>query len=132
MASRTPAFAEFRAPFPGMFHYNRPHLAMEIRKIRDLIHFSEEKMQKLPVFESPKYFCDLYCLRPGQDQRIHSHAESDKIYFILRGKGLFHIAGEEQELVEGQSVIARPGQDHGVKNSSAEDLVLLVFMTPRP
>ncbi len=105
---------------------------MEVRKISDLIRFSTEKMQKLPVFESAKYFCDLYCLKPGQDQRVHSHAESDKIYFVLRGKGLFHIAGEERQLGEGETVIARPGQDHGVKNSSAEDLVLLVFMTPRP
>ena len=105
---------------------------MEVRKIHDLIQFSDEKMQKVPVFESPKYFCDLYCLKAGQDQRIHSHAESDKIYFVLRGRGWFHIAGEERELREGETVVARPGQDHGVKNASAEDLVLLVFMTPRP
>ena len=105
---------------------------MEVRRIEDLIRFSDEKMQKLPLYESAKYFCDLYCLKPGQDQRIHSHPESDKIYFVLRGKGMFHIAGEEKELVPGESVIARPGQDHGVKNSAAEDLVLLVFMTPRP
>ena len=105
---------------------------MEVRKIDDLIRFSDEKMQKLPVFESPKYFCDLYCLKPGQDQRIHAHAESDKIYFVLKGRGVFHIAGEEQELAVGEAVIARPGEVHGVKNSSAEDLVLLVFMTPRP
>src|SRR5438552_7866636 len=99
---------------------------MEVRKIENLIRFSDEKMQKLPVFESSKYFCDLYCLKSGQDQRVHSHAESDKIYLVLRGKGLFHIAGEERQLSEGETVIARPGQDHGVKNSSAEDLVLLV------
>ena len=105
---------------------------MEVRKIDDLIRFSDEKMQKLPVFESPKYFCDLYCLKPGQDQRIHAHAESDKIYFVLKGRGVFHIAREEQELAAGEAVIARPGEVHGVKNSSAEDLVLLVFMTPRP
>ena len=105
---------------------------MEVRRLQDLIRFSDDKMQKLPVFDSTKYFCDLYCLRPGQDQRIHSHAESDKIYVVLRGKGLFHIAGEERDLAEGETVVARPGQDHGVKNSSAEDLVLLVFMTPRP
>jgi quercetin dioxygenase-like cupin family protein len=105
---------------------------MEVRKIHDLIRFSDEKMQKVPVFESPKYFCDLYCLKPGQDQRIHSHSESDKIYLVLSGRGWFHISGEERELEEGDTVIARPGQDHGVKNSSGEDLVLLVFMTPRP
>jgi quercetin dioxygenase-like cupin family protein len=105
---------------------------MEVRNIKDLVRFSDEKMQKLPVFESPNYFCDLYCLRPGQDQRIHSHAESDKIYFVLRGEGSFYIGGEERMLGSGESVIARPGQDHGVKNSAAEDLVLLVFMVPRP
>ena len=105
---------------------------MEVRRIHDLIRFSDEKMQKLSLFESTKYFCDLYCLKPGQDQRVHSHAESDKIYFVLEGKGLFHIAGEERELGQGETVIAKPGQDHGVRNSTAENLVLLVFMTPRP
>ena len=105
---------------------------MDIRNTAGLVRFSDEKMQKIPLFESSKYFCDLYCLRPGQDQRIHSHAESDKIYFVLRGTGLFHIAGEEKELASGETVIAKPGQDHGVKNASVEDLVLLVFMIPRP
>jgi quercetin dioxygenase-like cupin family protein len=105
---------------------------MEVQRIQELIRFSDQKMQKSTVFESGRYFCDLYCLKPGQDQRIHSHAESDKIYLVLRGKGLFHIAGEEKELVANEAVIERPGQDHGVKNSSAEELVLLVFMTPRP
>ena len=105
---------------------------MEVRRLQDLIRFSDDKMQKVPVFDSTKYFCDLYCLRPGQDQRIHSHAESDKIYYVLQGKGTFHIAGEERDLLEGEMVIARPGQDHGVKNASDQELVLLVFMTPRP
>ena len=105
---------------------------MEIKNVNDLIRFSDDKMQKVPLFDSAKYFCDLYCLRTGQEQRIHSHAESDKIYFVLRGKGVFHIAGDERELGTGESVIARPGQDHGVRNASSEDLVLLVFMMPKP
>jgi quercetin dioxygenase-like cupin family protein len=105
---------------------------METRDIQDLIRFSDEKMQKIPLFDSDKYFCDLYCLKPGQDQRIHAHAESDKIYFVLRGRGTFHIAGDERELAPGQAVVARPDQTHGVRNASAEDLIILVFMTPRP
>ena len=105
---------------------------MESKNIHDLIRFSNEKMQKIPLFVSAMYFCDLYCLKSGQDQRIHSHPESDKIYFVFRGKGIFHIAGEEKELGLGETVIARPGQEHGVKNAAAEDLVLLVFMMPRP
>ena len=109
-----------------------PTLFMETRNIHDLVRFSDDKMQKIPLFDSTTYFCDLYCLKPGQDQRIHAHAESDKIYFVLRGRGSFHIAGEEKELASGQAVIARPGQEHGVRNGAAEDLVILVFMTPRP
>ena len=105
---------------------------MQALNFESLVRFSDEKMQKIPLFDSTKYFCDLYCLKPGQDQRIHSHAESDKIYFVLRGKGTFHIAGEEKELGAGEIVIARPGEAHGVRNAAAEDLVLLVFMTPRP
>ena len=105
---------------------------METRNVHDLVRFSDDKMQKIPLFDSEKYFCDLYCLKPGQDQRIHSHEESDKIYFVLRGKAKFHIAGEERELGSGETVVARPNQTHGVRNASTEDLVLLVFMTPRP
>ena len=105
---------------------------METRNVGRLISFSDDKMQKIPLFDSEKYFCDIYCLKPGQDQRIHSHKESDKIYFVLQGRGVFHIAGEEKELGAGEAVVARPGQDHGVKNSAVEDLVLLVFMVPRP
>jgi mannose-6-phosphate isomerase-like protein (cupin superfamily) len=105
---------------------------METRNVETLVRFSSEKMQKISLFDSSKYFCDLYCLKPGQDQRIHNHAESDKIYFVLRGRGIFHIAGEEQELGSGEAVIARPGEAHGVRNGAEQDLVLLVFMTPRP
>jgi mannose-6-phosphate isomerase-like protein (cupin superfamily) len=105
---------------------------MESHKLGEFIRFSDEKMQKIALFDSARYFCDLYCLKPGQDQRIHSHAESDKIYFVVRGKGIFHIAGEEKELGPDEIVIARSGDAHGVRNASGEDLVLLVFMTPRP
>jgi mannose-6-phosphate isomerase-like protein (cupin superfamily) len=105
---------------------------MEVVDLESLARFSDGKMLKVPVFDSEKYFCDLYCLRPGQDQRVHTHQESDKIYVVLRGTGSFHIGGEERELKNGQAVIARPGEAHGVRNVGDEDLVLLVFMTPKP
>jgi mannose-6-phosphate isomerase-like protein (cupin superfamily) len=105
---------------------------MEVVNLESLALFSDEKMRKIPVFDSEKYFCDLYCLRPGQDQRVHTHPESDKIYVVLRGFGSFHIGGEERQLNGGQAVIARPGEAHGVRNTGEQDLVLLVFMTPKP
>jgi len=35
--------------------------------------FSSEKMQKVNLFETDNLFCDLYCLRPGQAQKPHTH-----------------------------------------------------------
>ena len=105
---------------------------MELKDVRASANFSDEKMQKVPLFGSEKYFCDLYCLKPGQEQRIHRHPESDKIYYVIEGRGLFHIAGDERECGDGEAIVARPNEDHGVRNQGADNLVLLVFMTPRP
>ena len=105
---------------------------MELKDVRDSVIFSDEKMQKVPLFDSEKYFCDVYCLKPGQEQRIHRHSESDKIYYVIQGRGLFYIDGEERECETGEAVVARPNEDHGVQNKSKDNLVLLVFMTPRP
>ena len=98
---------------------------MDTRSVEELVRFSDEKMQKIPLFDSDRYFFDIYCLKPGQDQRIHSHPESDKIYVVFRGRGMFHIGGEERELCTGEAVVARPGEPHGVlraiRRSGARD-----------
>jgi len=107
-------------------------LPVEIRNLSKSLAFSEEKMQKNALFESPHLFYDTYCLLPGQAQKVHSHEGSDKIYYVLTGMGHFTIGDEEQDLTEGDAVIARAGDPHGVSNKSEENLVLLVTMAPRP
>ncbi|CAA9463269.1 MAG: Mannose-6-phosphate isomerase [uncultured Rubrobacteraceae bacterium] len=105
---------------------------MEIRSIPESIAFSEEKMKKNALFDSPHLFYDTYCLLPGQAQKVHAHEGSDKVYYVLTGTGRFTIGDEEQDLPQGHAVIARAGQPHGVRNESGENLVLLVTMAPRP
>ena len=98
----------------------------------DHISFSDEKMKKNPLFDSPNLFYDAYCLLPGQSQKVHSHDDSDKVYFVVRGTGRFTVGDEEADLTEGNAVIARAGEPHGVRNDSGDELVLLVTMAPRP
>ena len=105
---------------------------MDSRSLLDAATFSDEKMQKVSLFGSGHYFCDLYCLKPGQEQRVHRHQESDKIYYVVEGTGLFHIAGEDRLLTAGEIVVAKPGEDHGVRNERDSNLVVLVFMSPLP
>jgi mannose-6-phosphate isomerase-like protein (cupin superfamily) len=105
---------------------------MEARPVADSVAFSEGKMKKNALFDSPHLFYDAYCLLPGQSQKVHAHEGSDKVYYVLRGTGRFTVGDEERDLDEGHAVIARAGDPHGVRNETQEELVLLVTMAPRP
>ena len=105
---------------------------MEIKPVAESVSFSEEKMQKNALFDSPHLFYDAYCLLPGQSQKVHAHEGSDKVYYVLQGTGRFAVGDEERDLAEGNAVISRAGDPHGVRNASSENLVLLVTMAPRP
>jgi quercetin dioxygenase-like cupin family protein len=94
--------------------------------------FAPEKMQKTNLYETPNFFCDVYGLEPGQEQKPHAHDEADKIYYVLEGHGTFLVGTEEQELGQHQIVLAPAGASHGVRNNSAARLTLLVFMSPHP
>ena len=105
---------------------------MKVKKIWDLTQFHPEKMQKINLFQSSRMFCDIYCFEPGQKQSLHSHEGNDKIYFVLKGVGLFTVGEESRTLKEGESTWATSGEPHGVLNNSQESLVCLVFMAPHP
>lgn len=105
---------------------------MDSKPITEAISFSKEKMNKNALFNSPRLFYDLYCLLPGQQQKVHAHEDSDKVYYVLEGTGRFTVGDEEQNLPQGHAVIAPAGESHGVRNETDENLVLLVTMAPRP
>lgn len=94
--------------------------------------FSTEKMKKISLFDTANLFCDLYCLRPGQSQKPHTHQGADKIYFVLQGQGNFVVGEEERVLKKGEIVLAPSGAIHGVRNNSHQTLNLLVMMAPNP
>lgn len=105
---------------------------MEIRTIFDACHFSAEKMQKVSLFATSELFLDVYCLEPGQDQKVHKHEASSKIYIVLEGHGRFHVENEIKDVGPWQAVLARAGEMHGVSNATTERLVLLVSIAPPP
>jgi quercetin dioxygenase-like cupin family protein len=94
--------------------------------------FKTDKMAKVGLVDSPRMFCDLYCLLPGQMQKVHAHADSDKVYYIVNGAPTLIIGDEERVLSPGEVAYAAPGVTHGVRNDTDTEAVCLVFMTPRP
>jgi mannose-6-phosphate isomerase-like protein (cupin superfamily) len=105
---------------------------LDSKRVDEEISFSEEKMKKNSLFDSPYLFYDTYCLLPGQAQKVHAHQGSDKVYYVMRGTGRFTVGDEEEDLDEGHAVIARAGVPHGVRNETEDNLVLLVTMAPKP
>jgi quercetin dioxygenase-like cupin family protein len=94
--------------------------------------FDPEKMRKNNLFETQRFFLDLYCLEPGQYQSPHDHVGSDKVYLVMEGRGRFRIGADERTLAAGQAVLAPSGEMHGVVNDGPDRLVCLVFMAPHP
>lgn len=105
---------------------------MPVAYVPDQKRFSDDKFQKVNLFDTDRMFCDIYCFEPGQAQKAHSHAENDKIYYVLEGHGDFTVGDETVKGVPGMAVLCPPGVDHGVLNSSEGRLVVLVFMAPHP
>jgi len=105
---------------------------VKVIKVRDVVEFKPEKLNKVSLFDTDKFFCDVYCLEPGQFQKIHAHEGSDKMYYVLEGQGRVTVGSEEKELNVDEITLAPAGEEHGVANHSESNLVMLVFMAPKP
>lgn len=105
---------------------------MEVRRAAALKAFAADRMTKVTLFETRRFFCDLYCLEAGQAQKGHAHRGEDKVYFVLEGRGRFTVGAEEADLGAMEATLAPAGVPHGVVNPGPGRLVVLVFMAPHP
>ena len=103
---------------------------MEWVEAAALKRFSPDKGQKVALFRTERSMVDLYCLLPGQAQKPHVHETSDKIFYVIEGTGRFRIGPQERELSVGAAVLAPASVEHGVENSGAGSLVMLVVLAP--
>lgn len=97
-----------------------------------LTRFDPEKYQKVNLFSTDRSLIDIYCLLPGQAQKVHAHAGNDKCYFVLEGRAAVRIGPEERELGPGEAAMALPGVEHGIRNPAGQPLVVLVIQAPKP
>lgn len=97
---------------------------------RDRVGSKPDKQFKATLFESGRLMLGLNCLEPGQAQRVHTHADQDKFYFVAEGVGEFVVGDETREAGEGMVVWAPAGVTHGVTNTGSRRLVVLVGIAP--
>ncbi len=105
---------------------------MKVFNLSECQQFSSEKMKKNNIFQTQRFFFDLYCFEPGQEQKGHVHGEQDKVYLVMDGQGTFQVGSEKQVLGPGQGTMAPAGESHGVFNHTNARLKVFVFVAPNP
>jgi quercetin dioxygenase-like cupin family protein len=101
-------------------------------RIEDYVKFDEARMAKIALATTSRCQLDLYCVAPGQSQRPHTHADQDKIYYVLEGAGRFSLAGKEARVLKGEALVAAAGVEHGLFNDGNEPMLILVVVSPPP
>lgn len=67
---------------------------------------------------------------PGSEQLPHAHPDSEQVYVIVSGRGLMHVAGEEQEVGPGTLVFIPKNAQHRIRNVGSEKLSYVSATSP--
>lgn len=100
--------------------------------VKDHVKLQPDRMAKVALATTARAQLDLYCVAPGQAQKAHAHADQDKIYVVLEGRGRFQVDSAETHAGPGEAIVARAGAVHGLTNDGTEPLLVLVVVTPPP
>jgi mannose-6-phosphate isomerase-like protein (cupin superfamily) len=69
-------------------------------------------------------------LPPGAEQTLHSHEEAEQVYVIVRGAGTMSVAGDTQQVGEGDLILVPPATDHSVSNDGDAELACVSIQSP--
>ncbi|MGQ9916160.1 MAG: cupin domain-containing protein [Bryobacteraceae bacterium] len=105
---------------------------MVVKNIAGLAQFAGDRMGKVSLACGERLFAGLNCFLPGQEHAAHVHADQDKLYFVLAGRGQAQVGGETAEVQEGDLVLAAAGAPHGLKNTGETPLTVMVVFAPPP
>jgi quercetin dioxygenase-like cupin family protein len=93
--------------------------------------FATDKAAKADLFAGRYLFVGLNCFEPGQTQKVHVHAGSDKFYLVVSGKARMIVGDQTREVGAGTVVWAPADLPHGVAQA-LERTVMLVAIAPPP
>lgn len=66
----------------------------------------------------------------GAKQTLRSDAESEQAYVVVRGSGSMSVAGDTQQVGEGDLILVPPATEHSVSNDGEADLACVSIQSP--
>jgi mannose-6-phosphate isomerase-like protein (cupin superfamily) len=68
-------------------------------------------------------------LHPGSGIGLHKQ-EVDEVYYVVSGTGDLTLDGEKHGVSAGTAILTRPGSSHSLKQTGADDLVIIIAYPP--
>lgn len=93
-----------------------------------LLRHSENQRLYLEFLRVPALSLGLYVLSAGGMDPQKPHSE-DEVYYVVEGRGMIHVAGEDRHVEPGSIVYVRAHDSHRFHSIEA-DLRILVFFAP--
>ena len=69
-------------------------------------------------------------LPAGAEQTLRSHEESEQAYVVVRGAGTMSVAGDTQQVGEGDLILVPPATEHSVANDGEAELACVSIQSP--
>ena len=85
---------------------------MERIDLAEKASFSEQFAPQI-LKASPGYKIPLICMKPGQE--IQPHAGGTGIFYIVSGKGVMTVEGQDVEIQAGNMILIDEGESRGIR-----------------
>ena len=66
----------------------------------------------------------------GTEQTLRSHEEAEQVYVVVRGAGTMSVAGDTQQVGEGDLILVPPATDHSIANDGESELACISVQSP--
>jgi mannose-6-phosphate isomerase-like protein (cupin superfamily) len=66
----------------------------------------------------------------GARQQLHSYEDGEQVYVVVRGAGTMSVAGDTQQVSEGDLILVPPATEHSVSNDGDVDLACVSIQSP--
>ncbi|HET9163647.1 MAG TPA: cupin domain-containing protein [Solirubrobacterales bacterium] len=66
----------------------------------------------------------------GVEQTLRSDEGGEQVYVVVRGAGTMSVAGDTQEVGEGDLILVPPATDHSIANTGEEMLACVSVQSP--
>ena len=101
--------------------------------IKEAEEFSEKAFVRKRLFETSDMNFNIYCIRPGQQNPMHKHPNSDEILYFVEGIGECIVGDDTFQVKPGDVVLVPKNASHAILNMhESQNMVCVLAQSPLP